>query len=223
MIGSLDGNADGNLSDGDGRAYGGGEAGGAAAGRNEAAGTGQEELAEQRRKERAKSERDERKRKRQQALDQIHNSRQDDDEIQQIMSQAGKDREGAFCTGLLTVCFLLHFLVELDGLNMSGPIYSMQSVLSEHFENRIINLPEYADYTAELEARAAKSAASSSSSSQGSQTGLGQAPDAHLYGLMTIKDVTKVEHLPTFARFVFDLVYPEMRQSSKAKPYTASK
>jgi hypothetical protein len=76
------------------------------------------------------------------------------------MSQAGQDREGAFCTGLLTVCFLLHFLIELDGLNMAGPIYSMQSVLSEHFESRIINLPEYANYGAEA-AKAAQEQASS--------------------------------------------------------------
>lgn len=67
------------------------------------------------------------------------------------MSQAGQDREGAFCTGLLTVCFLLHFLFEVGGLNMAGPIYSMQSVLAEHFESRIINLPEYANLTAGAE------------------------------------------------------------------------
>ena len=34
--------------------------------------------------------------------------------------------------------------------------------------------------------------------------------------MMTIKDVTSVEHLPTFTRFVFDLVYPKERESSQA-------
>ena len=129
------------------------------------------------------------------------------------MSQAGKGSEGSFCTGLLTFCFLLHFLIELDGLNMAGPIYSMQSVLSEHFESRIINLPEYA----------ARSAAAEAAQAQASQTtASGEAPDAraalaadsHLYGMMTIKDVSRTEDLPTFTRFVFDLVYPKEREAS---------
>lgn len=35
--------------------------------------------------------------------------------------------------------------------------------------------------------------------------------------MMTIKDVTSVEHLPVFTRFVFDLVYPKERESSPSK------
>jgi hypothetical protein len=64
MMGSLDGDAAGNLSDGDGRAHGGGEAGGAG-GRHELTGTGQEDMGEQRRRDRARAEREERKKKRQ--------------------------------------------------------------------------------------------------------------------------------------------------------------
>lgn len=52
------------MSDGDGRAHGGGEAGGAA-GRHELIGNGQEDVMEQRRRERARIEREERKKKRQ--------------------------------------------------------------------------------------------------------------------------------------------------------------
>lgn len=139
------------------------------------------------------------------------------------MSQAGQDREGAFCTGLLTVCFLLHFLVELDGLNVAGPIYSMQSVLSEHFESRIINLPEYANYTKSYEAEAAKvaqeQASSTSTSAEAAIRRAALEANPHLRGMMTINDVTSVEHLPTFTRFVFDLVYPKARESSRASPY----
>ena len=64
MMGSLDGEAAGNLSDGDGRAHGGGEAGGAG-GRHELTGTGQEDVMEQRRRDKARVEREERKKKRQ--------------------------------------------------------------------------------------------------------------------------------------------------------------
>jgi len=132
------------------------------------------------------------------------------------MSQAGKGGEGSFCTGLLTICFLLHFLVELDGLNMAGPIYSMQSVLSEHFENRIINLPEYAAYSAEAAAAEQAEASGTATSGEASGAGPALAADSHLYGMMTIKDVSRTEDLPTFTRFVFDLVYPRERESSLA-------
>lgn len=211
LDGSVD-SAGANGSDGGGR-----EA--AAAGAREAGGSGPLDAAEEQRREKAREARAKRKRKRQEELDRIANSRQDDDEIEQIMSQADQDREGAFCTGLLTACFLLHFLAEVGGLSMSGPIYSMQSVLSEHFENRIINLPEYAENQKRLELLNEQQNVSfipfnyTTNASDGvnleqSNYQLYHNNTSHLYGMMTIKDVTKVEHLPTFARFVVDLVYP---------------
>ena len=169
-------------------------------------------------KEKAKEARAKRRKKREKELERIATtSHQDDDEIQQIMSQADKDREGAFCTGLLTACFLLHFLAEVGGLTMNGPIYSMQSVLSEHFENRIINLPEYAENQKRLELLYQNGSARVDL--EGSDYRLYHNSTSHLYGMMTIKDVTKVEHLPTFARFVLDLVYPKQRESSEASAY----
>ena len=192
-------------------------ANGSDGGGREGAGGASDVVEEQRRLndinyKKAKEAREKRKLKRQEELERIANSRQDDDEIQQIMSQADKDREGAFCTGLLTACFLLHFLAEVGGLTMNAPIYSMQSVLSEHFENRFINLPEYAENQQRLELLYQNGSTGVDLEDQNYR--LYHNSTSHLYGMMTIKDVTKVEHLPTFARFVLDLVYPKKRESS---------
>ena len=68
----------------------------------------------------------------------------------------------------------------------------MQSVLSERFENRIINLDQYA------------SAASGSTA---------------LQDLMTIKDIKRVDQLQVFATFVVDQLYPRIRSSSGESSY----
>lgn len=41
---------------------------------------------------------------------------------------------------------MLHFFFEIGGVR-TGSHYHMQSILSEHFENRKINLPEFMEST----------------------------------------------------------------------------
>jgi len=75
-------------------------------------------------------------------------------------------------------------------------------------------------YSAEAaEAEQANTTSNTTTSAEESQRRAALQANAHLYGMMTIKDVTSVEHLPTFTRFVFDLVYPKERESSQASPY----
>lgn len=67
---------------------------------------------------------------------------QDEDEIQEIRSQSNKNEDGAFCTTLFTVCFLLHFFLEF-GSGVNGSQYAIQEAVSGLFEHRILNLNSF--------------------------------------------------------------------------------
>ena len=90
-------------------------------------------------KERTKLAKLKRKKERMKKLLEIQNDQTD--EIAEIMSN-NKQQQGAFCTILFTVCFILHFLLEI-GVSFNGSHYSMQSVISDHFENRIMNIDTF--------------------------------------------------------------------------------
>ena len=75
----------------------------------------------------------------------------------------------------------------------------MQSVLSERFENRIINLDQYAAQQAESDSDPTDSTV--------------------LQDLMTVKDIKRVSQLQVFATFVVDELYPRIRSSSSESSY----
>ena len=126
----------------------------------------------------------ERRRKRQQFLEQIKNSNPDEDDVEQVMSQNSFQADGAFCTILFAVCVVVFYLLEF-GNGFTGSHYSMQSSLSEYFEDRIINLGLYAE-SVKVEDK-----------------------ESYINDLMTIHDIRSADHLPIFARFVVDLLYSD--------------
>ena len=90
-----------------------------------------------------------RKLKRDEEIRSIRNQKQDKDELDTIRSQTSKHEDGAFCTTLFTVCFLVHFFLEF-GSSITGSQFAMQTVISDHFEARILNLDNFTLETSEL-------------------------------------------------------------------------
>ena len=81
----------------------------------------------------------------------------------------------------------------------------MQSALSDRFENRIINLEEYAfpDH-----------------GSAHKEAGPVDPTDpTALQDLMTVRDIKRVDQLGVYAKFVVDQLYPRIRTSSDESSY----
>lgn len=66
---------------------------------------------------------------------------EDEDELNDLIKSQNQNEEGAFCTILFTVCFLMHFMLEFGGAGLNaGSHNSLYNVISNKFENNIINL-----------------------------------------------------------------------------------
>ena len=105
--------------------------------------------------------------------------------------------EGAFCIILFTVCFILTFLLEIGG-HTTGEQYKMHHVLSNKFENRMLDIEWYKTAYDEED------------------------PTRFLNDYKTIDDIHDIEGLLKFARYAVDLLYPINRTNSADESFYSS-